>query len=566
MAIYDAPATWELEADFVCIGSGIGGLAGAITAHEHGLSSLVLEKSSLVGGVTAYSFGEVWAPANHLQAAAGIADSPESGLRYVEWLSMGFGDARLIRNYLVHAPIVLKYFEERAAVRWAIIPDFSDYYWPQQEDAVREGRFIEVEPFPAATLGEWQERTRTTPHAPYGLTHHDMFGQGGAANIANWDFSLLGERLEKDERCLGPGLAASFVKAALDRGIPLVTDTDVLGLVIDQGRVIGVRAVQDGRVVHVRAARGVLIAAGAYDGNPALDRLFEHRHGLESAVPSSVTGDSLKLAGAAGAKIGLVPTPDFLGYHIPGEEQDGRPLWRAAMLECGFPHTMVVNRAGRRFGDESFYRSIGMATPLIEGGDQTQPNFPCWLILDSQYQQKYPLGSLLPRQDYPEGLATSADTIEELAERIGVEPAGLADEVAKFNLYAETGVDLEHHRGEKAWSQYLCGDRAHQPNPNLGTIAQGPFYAIAQQRLGTGMVAAGVVADVHSRALGYDDEPIAGLYVAGNAMARLDNGAGYQSGMMNGRGMVNGYLAARDAAGDASTALDASELSTAALP
>ena len=80
------------------------------------------------------------------------------------------------------------------------------------------------------------------------------------------------------------------------------------------------------------------------------------------------------------------------------------------------------------------------------------------------------------------------------------------------------------------------------------------------------MVAAGVVADVHSRALGYDDEPIAGLYVAGNAMARLDNGAGYQSGMMNGRGMVNGYLAARHAAGDASTALDASELSTAALP
>ena len=220
MAIYDTPATWELEADFVCIGSGIGGLAGAITAHEHGLSSLVLEKSSLVGGVTAYSFGEVWVPANHLQAAAGIADSPESGLRYVEWLAMGFGDARLIRNYLVHAPIVLKYFEERAGLRWAIIPDFSDYYWPQHEDAVREGRFIEVEPFPAATLGDWQERTRTTPHAPYGLTHHDMFGQGGAANIANWDFSLLGERLEKDERCLGPGLAASFVKAALDRRDP----------------------------------------------------------------------------------------------------------------------------------------------------------------------------------------------------------------------------------------------------------------------------------------------------------------------------------------------------------
>jgi 3-oxosteroid 1-dehydrogenase len=565
MAFNDNPATWDIDVDFVSIGSGIGGLAGAITAHDQGLSTIVLEKSGLVGGVTAYSFGEVWVAANHLQEARDIEDSLESGLRYVEWLSMGFGNPQQMRNYLVHAPIVLKYFEEQAGVRWAIIPEFSDYYWPQHEDSVREGRFLEVLPFPAASLGEWQHRTRTTPHAPFGLTHDDMFGQGGAANIANWDFSVMGDRLEADERCLGPGLAASFVKGALDRGIPLHVDAEVVGLVTGDGRVAGVRAMQAGRELSIRASRGVLIAAGAYDGNPAMDQLFGQGQKLVSALPPTVTGDSLKLAGSLGAKIGQVPTPDLLGYHIPGEEQDGEPLWRAAMLECGFPHSIVVNRAGRRFGDESFYRSIGHAMSTIQGGDQTQPNYPCWLILDRQFQQKYPFGSMLPGQDYPEGLATRADSIQELAEKIGVDAVGLTTEIEKFNGYATEGVDLDFRRGEKAWAQYLCGDRAHRPNPNLGTLEQGPFYAIPQVRLGTGMVSTGIVGDIHGRVVGYDDEPIEGLYVTGNAMARLDNGAGYQSGMMNGRGMVFGYLAARHASGDPSSALEASQLSIQAV-
>lgn len=548
---------WDVEVDFISIGSGIGGLAGAITARDHGLSAIVLEKSGLVGGVTAYSYGEVWAPANHLQMERGIEDSLESGIRYVEWLSMGFGDPEMIRNYLVHVPIVLKYFEERIGVRWAIIPDFSDYYWPQHEDSVPEGRFLEVLPFPASTLGEWQQLTRTTPHAPYGLTHDDMFSQGGVANLANWDFGLMGERLERDERCLGPGLAASFVKGALDRDIPFHLETAAVELISDGRRVIGVRAEQAGQKVLIGARCGVLIAAGAYDGNPAMDHLFDHRDGLVSAVPPTVTGDSLRLAGALGAKVSQVPTPDFLGYHIPGEEQDGQPLWRASLLEAGLPHTIVVNRAGRRFGDEAFYRSLGHATNAIRAEDQTQPNFPCWLVFDSQYQAKYPFGSVLPGQEYPDGMVVQADTVSELAAKIGVDPGGLADQVGKFNEYSRQGVDHDFHRGERSWSQFLCGDRANEPNACLGTLEQAPFYAIRQARIGTGMVAAGIVGDIHGRVVNWEDQPIDGLYVAGNAMARMDNGAGYQSGMMNGRGMVFGHLAARHAAGDPSDELGA---------
>lgn len=557
------PDKWDLSVDFVSIGSGIGGLSGAITAHEQGLSAVVLEKSGLAGGVTAYSYGQVWVAANHLQAAAGIDDSQESGYRYCEWLAMGFADEQQIRNYIVHSPIALEYFEDRAGLRWRICSDFADYYWPDAQDTVREGRFLEVEPFPATTLGEWQALTRSSPHGPVGFTHDDMFSQGGAANIRNWDFGLLGERLEKDERCLGPGLAASFVKATLDRDIPIHLNTPAVALISEAGRVIGVQAERDGHELYIEARKGVLIATSSYDGNTQFEQLYDHRPSYASAVPRSVSGDNLKLGGAVGAQVGQVPTPHLLGFHIPGEEHDdGQPLWRGSIVETGLPHGIVVNKAGRRFGDEAFYRSIGHNCAIIDAKEQTLPNMPCWFVFDSQYHAKYPLGSVLPGQEYPEGLAAKADTIEDLAHQLGIDAPGLVSEIERFNGYARDGEDPEFKRGDKAWSQFMCGDRAHKPNPCLGTIEQAPFYAIEQGVIGVGMVSAGLVADVHGRVLGYDDEPIEGLYVAGNAMARLENGAGYQSGQMNGRGMVFGYLAARHASGDPSRELDATVTSS----
>ena len=90
-----------------------------------------------------------------------------------------------------------------------------DYYFGHTNDAVKEGRLLEVEPFDARTLGEWQERVRVSPVVPYGMTHPDMMEPGGSANMAKWDFALMGERLANDIRCLGAGLAASFVKGSL---------------------------------------------------------------------------------------------------------------------------------------------------------------------------------------------------------------------------------------------------------------------------------------------------------------------------------------------------------------
>jgi 3-oxosteroid 1-dehydrogenase len=103
----------------------------------------------------------------------------------------------------------------------------------------------------------------------------------------------------------------------------------------------------------------------------------------------------------------------------------------------------------------------------------------------------------------------------------------------------------------------MCGDPFHKPNANLGTLEKGPFYAVELSRMGgTAITSSGILTDHHGRAMGWDDQPIPGLYVAGNSQARMETGAVMQSGISNARGMTYGWLAARHAAGDPSTLLE----------
>ena len=553
------PGHWDDEVDFIAVGSGIGGLSGAIAAHEQGLSAIVLEKTDKLGGVTALSMGEVWVPGNAKARAIGVEDSAESGYRYVRQLSMGYGEDALILNQVVHAAPVLDWFEERIGLRLEPIRNCPDYYRGHSNDAVPEGRLLEPVPFRAETLGAWQESTRVSPQVPYGLTHEDIYAMGGTCNLLHWDYTEMARRLSEDERCLGPALAAYFVKGALDRDIVIQTGADVQELIADGTQVCGVRYIKDGRDHFVKARRGVLVAVSSYDRNPELTRTLGPQLEPESMVTfGTVDGAHFRLTGPLGARIARMPDVTMLGYNIPGEETDeGTPMWRGGMTFIGLPHTIVVNRAGKRFANEGFYRSIYYAVDAIDGGTQTHPNFPAWAILDAQARAKYPLGSIMPGQDVPEEVAVKADSLAELASLTGIDRDGLEATVARFNDHAERGEDPDFNRHAYPWGAWLCGDASHKPHPNLGPLLKPPFYALKFKRLtGSAIASTGVVIDRHARAVGWDGQAIPGLYLAGNSAARLDMGALVQSGMSNARGMTQGWLAGHHAAGKASTLLD----------
>jgi 3-oxosteroid 1-dehydrogenase len=559
VTLCNLPERWDEEVDLVAIGSGIGGLSAAITAHDEGLKALVLERSGQVGGVTALSQGQVWIAGNHVARKLGIEDSPDSGFRYLQRLSMGYGEDEAILNLTVHAREALSYFEAKAGLRMNVIRGCPDYYYGLTNDSVMEGRLLEVEPFPGPTLGaEWQARTRLSPQVPYGLTTQDIADKGGLAAMMHWDFELLGRRITTDERCAGSGLAAYFVKAALDRGIALHTGTSAEGLIGDGTRVVGVRAKRDGRDVHIKANRGVVIAVSSYERNQPLERTLGNQLNPESMLFSAIDGSNIRLAGPFGAKVARVPEISMAGFTVPGEETDeGLPVWRSAMPIIGLPHHIVVNSRGRRFGNEGFYRSFYYMTDVIDGVSQTHPNFPCWVVIDAQAREKYAFVSVMPGQDWPKGLGVVADTIEELAAKAGIDVQGLAETVARFNVNAEKGIDPDFHRGEQPWGVWMTGDKTHTPNPNLGPLVKPPFYAVKMSRMGaTGIPAAGLKIDRNANVVGWDEQPIPGLYAAGNSVARMETGAVMQSGVSNARGMTHGWLAARHAAGRPSGLLD----------
>src|SRR3546814_18841959 len=98
------------------------------------------------------------------------------------------------------------------------------------------------------------------------------------------------------------------------------------------------------------------------------------------------------------------------------------------------------------------------------------------------------------------------------------------------------------------------------PNPNLGPLQKGPFYAVKIERVAMGVPTAGLPIDTESSVLDASDKPIPGRYAAGNSAAWLDIGGGYTSGIANTRGIIYGYLAALDITGTYS------ELTTAMPP
>ena len=153
-----------------------------------------------------------------------------------------------------------------------------------------------------------------------------------------------------------------------------------------------------------------------------------------------------------------------------------------------------------------------------------------------------------PKKYIENGYLKVGRTLGELAQKCGIDAQGLEDEVDKLNRYAESGKDMDFHRGDSAIDRYF-GDPAVKPNPCLGTINTPPYYAIElwPGDIGTN---GGLDADEHARVLREDGSPIEGLYAVGNCSAAVTGNAYPGAGATIGFSMVFGYIAAQHVAGE----------------
>lgn len=545
------PARWDLEVDVVAVGSGLGGLSAAIVAHDRGASVAVLEKAGKLGGLSGFGGGEVFVPGNRHMRKLGLEDSLDEGRQYLEFLTAGYARPAYLAKLIDTLHEAIEYYEDRAGVRWKACQGLPDYYYPKAPGSKGSGRYLSVELFDAKTLGEWQAKTWLTPIMPPGALHEEMYAWGGLAKVTTWDYELLGQRIAEDLRSFGPGMMGWFVKAAMvDRGIPAYVETPARALVTDaEGRVIGVRAEREGRDFFVRARKGVILSVGGYDHNPDMATMYENMHEWHGVFPDHLHGDHLVMAGEIGARVASVPPTNlalFYGYRIPGEEVDGKPLYRSSW-EGGVPHAIWVNRKGERFCDESFYKDYQPRIRHWDGRRQEQPNLDVWLVFDGNYRERYPLGSFMPGQPLPEEMVIVADTPRELAEKAGFDPEGFERTLARFNENAKKGEDPDFGRGEFPWAVRLVGDLDYK-NPNLGPLDKGPYHAVKLMPVSVGINSHGLDWDLDTRVLHLRGHPIEGLYAVGNSAALLDLGSGYQSGTSNARAITWGYVAGRHAA------------------
>jgi succinate dehydrogenase/fumarate reductase flavoprotein subunit len=219
---------------------------------------------------------------------------------------------------------------------------------------------------------------------------------------------------------------------------------------------------------------------------------------------------------------------------------------------------ITVNQAGQRFVNES--TSYHLFALAMQQANQASPAIPAYLICDAEALRKYGIGMVRPGAQsgsrsgaksllpfLADGYLTQADTLAELAQKLGVDPTGLQASVARFNQHAHTGVDPDLHRGETAYQHNIGDPTWPGKNPNLGALTQAPFYAV---RLYPGDIGAstGLATDADSRVLAENHQAIKGLYAVGNDMHSVMGGVYSAPGITIGPGLVFACLAARHAA------------------
>ncbi|MDE2200760.1 MAG: FAD-dependent oxidoreductase [Rhodospirillales bacterium] len=555
--------------DVLVIGSGAGGLAAAITARKAGLSVVVLEKEPYFGGTTAFSGGILWIPGNPQAVARGIADSKDAVRRYLRHEAGNHYRAELVEAFLAHGPEMLAFFGRETEVQFTAT-EYPDYH-PDAPGAVARGRSVSAAPYDGRRLGGELARLRrplrtitflgmmfnsanTDLKHFFNITRSAVSAAYVARRMAVHMTELLRHR-RGVQLTSGNALVARLARSAFDLGIPIRTEAPVRALLVENGAVVGAHVA--GEVAPVRARRGVVLACGGFARElPRIAGLYPHlrRGGTHSSpVPDGNTGDGIRMAETMGASFeGGFPNAAAWMPVSRVPLGGGRTGVFPHLVDRYKPGVIMVNRHGRRFCNEAnSYHDVGAAMQqTCESGGEGET--AAWLIADHRTVRKYGLGFAKPAP-MPLGLYTRSGyllkggSLRELAARAGIDPDGLVTTVRNFNHGAARGEDTEFGRGSTAFNRYL-GDADHHPNPCVGPIERGPFYAVklVMGDLGT---FGGVRTDAFARVLGAAGAPVPGLYAVGNDMSSMMGGAYPGAGITLGPAMTFGYIAGRHLAG-----------------
>jgi len=463
------PEHWDAQADVVIVGYGGAGSSAAIAAHDAGQSVLVLEKAPVGGGNTGCCGGGMRIPTDVADAVA-----------YYSALTQGTVDAACVRA-LAQSMHALPARMERWGADLEWIKRGLDY--PGLPGARAFQKVVSISRSP-------EEKKRQ---------------EGGP---------ILAVR--------GDGLFAFLDRQVKRRGIRVIFDTPAERLIQDPltKEILGVVALAaGGRAIHVKASRGVILACGGFQNNrEMLENFLPYLTALPTTpygTPYS-TGDGVVMASEVGAKLWHMSGVE-LGQFAPRipSEKYGLGFRLEKVLRPG-SQAIYVNKSARRFMDEAMLLSHRKDLFQVQAFDQAKaefPNIPLYMIFDESYRKPRPIvgghmgwwwvhkvyqWSQDNSAEVALGWITPADSIRELAQKMGLDPAALQETVERYNAACAQGCDPQFGRSKES----------------MAPLVTPPYYAteLCEPIINT---QGGPKHNAHAQVLDRKDQPIPRLYAAG---------------------------------------------------
>lgn len=350
----------------------------------------------------------------------------------------------------------------------------------------------------------------------------------------------------------GVALIARLAKSAEDLGVRLWESAPATGLIREvHGAVI---STANGEVA-IHARKAVILATGGFPNDierrKALFPRTPSGHEHLALPPLSASGDGLRLGETAGGQVATDLVSPVAWAPVSQVHYKDRSVGHFPhIIERGKPGIIGVLANGKRFVNEAngYYDYVTALVASAPAGKEVAS----WLICSRSFQRRYGLGisrpAPLPVGPFiRSGYLRTGNSIEELAQACGIDPAGLAATVTEYNRHARMGEDPLFGRGSTPYNRKQ-GDPLNQPNPCVAPIDKGPFYAVKVQ-LGCFGTFAGLKTNEHAQVLNGEGQTIGGLYAVGTDMASIMGGHYPAGGINLGPAVTFGYVAARHIAG-----------------
>lgn len=487
-------------ADVVVVGAGNAALTAALAAAEQGARVVVLEaapkelrggNSRFSGGIFRFAHGGL----DHLRPLL-----TEEGARWIDRVSV---DAYEPQRFGADIDLVCQGRSDGDLIRTLIDTSFDTMAWMQRHGVRWE--LVVDKLFDPASLPAGQ-RYAVPP--------------GGAVRATNE----------------GIGLMYDLFGAVEAEGITVRYDAPAQELLMEGTTCVGVRVRQADRFVDMRAA-AVVLACGGFESNPEL-RLRYLGEGWDLVkVRGTRFNMGTMLLGALAA--GAAPAGHWGGAHASPLDAHAPDVGELALTDrmsrYSYPYSLLVDRTGQRFVDEGedevwlTYAKTGWAI-------RARPGARAWQIFDQKT-----LHLLEPR--YATAIPVEANTLEDLAAKLGLSAPGLRGTVAEFNAACADGRGFDPFHKDGLSTDSSIGP----PKSNWALRLDTPPFVAFAVTCGITFTYGGLHIDSTARVIDTVGRPMAGLYATGEIAGGFffhNYAAG--SGLM--RGATFGRIAGREAA------------------